>query len=290
MKNFTNNLLNEIEIQIQKTEYNEKNKLKCLIEILNILERKLNQLKEFVVKYDFKSEEEEILFFKEQKPKIWSKLIYYLSVYKIEINRPKGSILTVETYLLVELDRLKQFFDRNIEIYHYYRTGCTHFDKIYFLRNKITDIPVNLACFYYERDIRFSTGYDYKISKIMANDLLELYIKSELVKLKMEPEPDYVKFTPLQTRETWTASKTDLTELIYALDTLKCINYGNIKLNALTSYFENIFNISIGDMYRIYLEMRERKGSRTRFLDRLKDNLIKRMDEADSFIDKPVKD
>ena len=45
---------------------------------------------------------------------------------------------------------------------------------------------------------------------------------------------------------------------------------------------EDVFNVSIGDIYRIYLEIRERKGSRTQFLDRLKDNLIERMDEANS--------
>jgi len=56
-----------------------------------------------------------------------------MSVYKIEINRPKGSCSTIETYLLTELDMLKHFFDCNIEMYHYYRTGCTHFDKIQIL-------------------------------------------------------------------------------------------------------------------------------------------------------------
>ncbi|MDD3079267.1 MAG: RteC domain-containing protein [Paludibacter sp.] len=269
MENFTRTLLTEIENQIKKIENDEKNRLTILKMILKFLDGRLQVLKEFVINYEFQSEEEEIKFFKEQKPKIWSNLIYYLSVYKIEINRPRGSVLTVEAYLMAELDRIKHFFDRNVEIYHYYRTDSIHFDKYYFLRNRDIDIPVNLACFYYERDVRFSTGYDYKISKIIANDLIELHINSELFKLKMEPEHTQTDFPVLQTRETWTATKTDLVELIYALYTAKCIDYGNIKLNALTAYMENIFNISIGDIYRIFLEIRGRKGNRTQFFDRL---------------------
>jgi len=285
MEKFTNLHLDEIEKQINKIERDEKNEITKSTRILKFLESKLGELKKFIVKYDFKSEEEEIQFFKEIKPKIVSKLIYYMSVYKIEMNRPKGSCSTIETYLLTELDLLKHFFDCNIEMYHYFRMGGTHFDKIYFLRNRDTDIPMNIACFYFECDVRFSTVYDYKIAKIMANDLLELYIKSQLVKLKENTETEQEVHPVHKTCETWTASKTDLAELIYALDTAKCINHGNINLKALTTYLENIFNVSIGDIYRIYLEIRDRKGSRTQFLDRLKDKLTERMNKADTDTD-----
>jgi len=285
MEKFTNLHLDEIEKQIKQIERDEKNEIAKSTRILKFLESKLAELKKFIVKYDFKSEEEEILFFKEIKPKIVSKLIYYMSVHKIEINRPKGSCSTIETYLLKELDLLKHFFDCNIEMYHYFRTGGTNFDKIYFLRNRDADIPLNIACFFFERDVRFSTVYDYKIAQIMANDLLELYIKSQLVKLKEISETGQEVHTMLKTRETWTASKTDLVELIYALDAAKCINHGNINLKALASYFENIFNVCIGDKYRIYLEIRERKGSHTQFLDRLKDKLTERIDEANGDTD-----
>ncbi|NDP20388.1 MAG: hypothetical protein GZ091_04825 [Paludibacter sp.] len=281
MEKFTNLYLEEIEKQIKKIEQDEKTEIAKSVHILTFLDPKLEELKEFIVKYDFKTEEEEILFFKEMKPKIFSKLIYYKSVYKIELNRPKGSCLTIETYLLTELDCLKHYFDRNIELYHYYRTDCTHFDTVYFLRNRDSNIPMNIACFYFERDVRFSTGYDYKIAKIIANDLLELYIKLQLAKLKEDAKTELEVHTTLKTRETWTASKTDLAELIYALDTAKCINHGNIKLKDLASYMEDIFNICVGDIYRIYLEIRDRKGSRTKFLDRLRDEMTERMDEAD---------
>ena len=285
MNQFIYTLLKQLNSNLQAIELEETTVISKAQNSILCVKITLSKLKNFILHYTFKNEVEEILFFKEIKPGILSKLIYYMSVYKIEISRPNGSCFTLETYLLAELDRLKYFFDRNIEFYHYYRTGCTHFDKIYFLRNRDFETPINFDCFYFERDARFSTNFDYKIAKIMANDLLELYLKSQLVKLKENPEKGQEVHTILKTRETWTASKTDLVELIYALDTAKCINNGNINLKALASYFENVFNICIGDIYHIYLEIRERKGSHSQFLDRLKDKLTERIDEANGDTD-----
>jgi len=92
MKKFTNVYFDEIEKQIKKIERNEKNEITKSVQILMFLESKLEEIKSFIVQYDFKTEDEEIMFFKEIKPKIVSKLIYYMSVYKIEINRPKGIV------------------------------------------------------------------------------------------------------------------------------------------------------------------------------------------------------
>ena len=44
---------------------------------------------------------------------------------------------------------------------------------------------------------------------------------------------------------------------------------------------EVLFNIEIGDFYRIFLEIRNRKKNRTQFLDKLKDKIQKMMDELD---------
>ena len=42
-----------------------------------------------------------------------------------------------------------------------------------------------------------------------------------------------------------------------------------------------MFNIDLGDFYHSYLELKARKMNRTKFLDSLRDALIKRMDEQD---------
>jgi hypothetical protein len=53
-------------------------------------------------------------------------------------------------------------------------------------------------------------------------------------------------------------------------------------LKVLALVFEKIFNIELGDIYRIFLEIRGRKGERTTYLNRLVVALNKRMNDADS--------
>jgi hypothetical protein len=79
----------------------------------------------------------------------------------------------------------------------------------------------------------------------------------------------------------WTDSKVALVEFIYALYAGKCFNNGNTSLKDIAFCCETLFNIEIGDFYRIFLEIRNRKKSRTQFLDKLKDKIIKMMDELD---------
>jgi len=51
----------------------------------------LSKLRAFILNYTFKNEEEEILFFKDIKPKIFSKLIYHVKINNIEGKKPLGS-------------------------------------------------------------------------------------------------------------------------------------------------------------------------------------------------------
>ena len=79
----------------------------------------------------------------------------------------------------------------------------------------------------------------------------------------------------------WTGSKTSLIELIYSLHSQGSIDNGNADIKIIAKTFENMFNIDIGDFYHSYLELKARKMNRTKFLDSLRDALIKRMDEQD---------
>ena len=45
--------------------------------------------------------------------------------------------------------------------------------------------------------------------------------------------------------------------------------------------FEKMFHIDLGDVYHTFISMRNRKNSRTAYLDQMKERLLKRMDETD---------
>jgi hypothetical protein len=76
----------------------------------------------------------------------------------------------------------------------------------------------------------------------------------------------------------WTARKTDLIELLYALDAAGCFNDGNASLNQIATCFENVFNIDLSHFPRDFYEMRIRLDQMP-FIDKLKNLLKKRMDD-----------
>lgn len=79
----------------------------------------------------------------------------------------------------------------------------------------------------------------------------------------------------------WTASKTALIELIYALHTQGVFGNGTIDIKVIATYFEQTFNVNLGDFYHTFLELRNRKTNRTKFIDTLKEGLLRRMDEQE---------
>ena len=76
------------------------------------------------------------------------------------------------------------------------------------------------------------------MAKILANDMLSVYLMGELESLESTNLRNMV--LPLSdVRPTWQDSKTDLTELIYLLDSKGC--FGNVPLTQLASYISNAF-------------------------------------------------
>ena len=108
-----------------------------------------------------------------------------------------------------ELRKLKRYFDNKLEFYKYYRINNSFFDEKLFVRGK-HDIKLSLDNFYFETDQGFSTSHDYKVAKIIANDLIQLYIEDQLNSNNNQKKSNSSALN-------WISSKTALTELIYAL-------------------------------------------------------------------------
>ncbi|MDH7459858.1 RteC domain-containing protein [Chitinophagaceae bacterium 26-R-25] len=68
---------------------------------------------------------------------------------------------------------------------------------------------------------------------------------------------------------------------MYALQSLVVFNNGAADIKLLATYFERIFTVDLGNYYRIFQEIRIRKGNRTAFLKSLIERLTQRMDDAD---------
>ena len=260
----------KLETAIQELEIESDCPIKRIEAVIQLVIQSFSDLKKFVLKNDFKNTEEEIHFFKYQKPIIVSKLIYYNAVYKIETKKPYGE-KQIKKFLNKELNKLKKFFDSNIDFYKYYRSGNSFLDENFFIRGK-HDIRLWLDTFYFEADHRFSTSHDYKVAKILANDLIQVYLEDQL-------NNKHYKKANSKSPLSWTGSKTALTELIYALYAQGVFNNGNADIKLIAKTFESTFNIDLGDFYHTFMELKARKINRTKFLDILCEALIKKMDE-----------
>lgn len=270
MDKFYNETYLKLETAIQELEIESDCPIKRIEAVIQLVIQSFSDLKKFVLKNDFKNTEEEIHFFKYQKPIIVSKLIYYNAVYKIETKKPYGE-KQIKKFLNKELNKLKKFFDSNIDFYKYYRSGNSFLDENFFIRGK-HDIRLWLDTFYFEADHRFSTSHDYKVAKILANDLIQVYLEDQL-------NNKHYKKANSKSPLSWTGSKTALTELIYALYAQGVFNNGNTDIKLIAKTFESTFNIDLGDFYHTFMELKARKINRTKFLDILCEALIKKMDE-----------
>lgn len=278
MKIFTQSLLSELESQLQFIRLETEDNIKAAELSIRVLLLVLDKLKKFMLRYKFKNEAEEINFFKHIKPQFLSKLIYHNRVLNIETKKPYGGEKVLRKYYNNELVKLKRFFDNNLEFYKYYRTSSMYLDHKYFVRGK-HDIKLSLDTFYFEADHRFTTSHDYKVAKIIANDLIQVYIEDAISNINIKEAKDKAKS---KSKFNWTESKVALIELIYALQARAVFDNGKADIKEISAYFEILFNIDLGDYYRTFLEIRMRKTGRTKFLDLLKESLIKKMDDADS--------
>jgi len=77
MIQYTLNLLDKIKSEIQVIDLEEDTTLNKSVKIIDLLKIYFKELKEHISEYTFNNEAEEIQFFKETKPQISSKLLYY---------------------------------------------------------------------------------------------------------------------------------------------------------------------------------------------------------------------
>jgi len=279
MDKYTSTLENTILHDILKIERMECGTLQKSKLIVSRLEEAYEDLKHFISGYSFLNEAEEIQFFKETKPRFFSLLIYYSKVYNIELRMPAGSTDDKRCHLVHIQESIRNFFDMNIELYGYYRSGSTHLDHLYFLRGK-RNTRLLIDSLNFERDSCFSSCCDHRIAGILANERLEIYLNTRLAGLTHE-ESNNESIYGTRSNEKWTDTKNALGEIIYGIDTLASVNHGKIDIIVLAGIFGKIFNVDMGNIYQIYIELKGKKD-RTEYLNRMIKALLKRMDDDDN--------
>jgi len=282
MRNFYTRLSGKIQTELQSIDLEG-----CTIsreeavKMVKFLETCLSELRDYFLVLKSISIQDEIVFFKEMKPEVLGLLLYFNKIHNVELKRPIGSNETQSEYYDKELKSLTYFFERNLDFHQYYRANSTYLDEYYFVRGKSNhELCADSA--QYILDPLFSTGYDYKVAKIICNEMLRIYLNKK--KYSLEKQVIIKKnreLLPLNNLK-WTGSKADATELGYSIRDSGVINHGNVDVKEIMSFLEISFDIDLGDYYRTYVAIKGRKKDRTPFLNKLIEALIRRMEKDDS--------
>ena len=233
MRTIAEEILSRINAEIELLNYDNDITVDDALHMVKFITPLYSQLRKLVSDYVFPTNEEEIRFFKEIKPNILDKYLYFSKVYNIEMKCPIGNNEIIKEYLNQELE-----------------------------------------------DPLFSTEYDYKVAKILCNEMLRIYLNQRLVKLGNTNQVEH----NLQQLDKYifrfTGKKAYLIELGYSLVSSGDINNGNVEIKEMMNFLSTIFHIDLGDYYASYIAMKERKD-RTMYLHHLIDYLVKRMNEDD---------
>tara|TARA_B100000586_G_scaffold4201_1_gene2869 strand:+ start:2852 stop:3691 length:840 start_codon:yes stop_codon:yes gene_type:complete len=279
LTNEIQHILDECKLALDDVNDKNLNEFSNVEKGIKLSRKYLQQLRVVLRKRNFINKENEILFFKKQKPFIYGQLKFYAKLYKYLLQKPRGTDKSKRNYLDTEIKKLQEYYYYNSEFIKYYRQNATFLDEFYFLRgNDNIGLLSDTSHFY--TDAEFSTSHDNAVAKILAYDLLLNHYTNELNDLKKSTRKISNNEKLLESLSlTWTSNKIDLIELIYSLIASGAVK-GDIK--DLATAFEKIFDIDLGNYYRSFLEIRGRKEDYARFLDLLKISLLKKIKEADN--------
>jgi len=279
MKEEIEKILEQVEVDISEIDLYGYDIIETSLSMVHRLQAVLNDLRTKIQSYVFSTKEDEILFFKTQKPEILGRLLFFYKIYRIETQCPNGSNDVIRSYINRELDNLTYFFNRNLDFYQYYRSHSTIYDEYYFIRGK-ADLRLCTDSAQFDKDPNFSTGYDYKVAKIISNEMLRIYLNKRIVKLETDNQIEDNLQKCLKYPFRFTGKKVFLIELGYSLASSGDFNNGNVEIKEMMNFLSTVCQIDLGDYYAAYIAMKERK-KRTAYLHHLIDCLTKRMGEDD---------
>lgn len=258
--------------RLEEIKYKSKGIVERSNQSIIISRNFLKNYKKVVVNNGFSSIDKEIEFFKKIKPVPFGELIYYSEIRSFEIQFPKVDSSEQRKYIKRKLNKLNRFFLYNMDFGQYIRAEQTHLDVQYFTRDYFDNLPITSSKFYFQ-DPDFCTPYDMLLSKFKAYNRFINYLEIRLKNNKKSQNNGVPELTN-QVELKWTSTKTDLTELIYALHHSKVINNGKSDIKEIAQVLEGVLNFDVGDCYKTFAEIKTRKISRTKFLDDLSEGLL----------------
>ncbi len=238
----------------------------------------LRVFKKEILKNGFSSQTEEIRFFKTIKQIPMVPLIYFSEIHSFEVQFPKANRKVQQKSIKRKIQCLNQFFLRNLDFERYVDAGYTYFDQAFYTRDSINEYYL-LGSDYYFQDPDFSTPRDMLLAKLKSYKRLLQYLDHRLISLNHSDAQINGLLSP--DKLPWPFGDVAFAEMVYALFHAGLKNE-NLTIIQIYRKLQEVFDVQIKDIYKLFQEMKSRKKSRTAFLDKLMEALLEEMERIDA--------
>lgn len=270
-----NTILEQLLIALDEIDIHAGTDLTDIVRCADLSRKAVLDLEKFLSTHTFESMEDEIHFFKIQKPQIEGRLIYYIRLLSILQLAPMADEQLRTVFWKSHLVTIEQFYREYSELHFYYRMDYTYLDPYYFTRtDQAEDIQLDNLLVVMDR--RFNSRKSVHFSHFFALSLLANHLN-----LLVAEDPTKSPRRAFNWFK-WTGTQSQLVELIYALNETGVI--GGKKQSdvaPLFDFFGWMFNLKITNGHGSYLDNRMRKKNRSAFIDLLRKNLEFRYDHDD---------
>lgn len=174
-------LLKDIERCMELPNCEKDNAESCFWIAYNYWEK----LKRLRKNYVFKTEAEEIEFFKVVKPGFTSYMEYFIILSEALLCVPAEKEDAI-IYWTGEANRFERFCNRNQSFVRYYENDSTEEDPLYFLRQAATDLKYVPSAPVYDVDAEFCTPHDHQVRGYLAYKRYYDFVKKRLEALGKE--------------------------------------------------------------------------------------------------------
>jgi len=254
---------------------NETNLIQRFAGCLKLVKDAIAELKEELRNYSFTGKEEEIIYFRDLAPKVYSQLFYYMKVYAVENYRRFISPERFRSILQEEMTRIDEFYGRHGELVQRAPGGNSFWDDCLYTRQGYGDWWVEKEVMYIDED--FTIG-SYWVAMNLANAELMRWLKAQLAELD-RPVAEDARDKERKGKLLWTANGVDLVELVYALHLKGCLNNGQATLKDTMEGLAAFLGADPGKYHITIQEIARRKISPTKFLKSLMEELQRKLDE-----------
>lgn len=248
-------------------------------ESLSCITNTMLRLRQYIRNHPFAEDQEEINFFKYQKPRFHCWHIYVIELHHILAAVPVGTDQQIRDYYMDELSVINRFFRRYAFQYQYYMADETAKDAEFFLCRNKTSFPPGQE--YLPEEKGFSANMDFLFAKFRAYEMLRDFTIRRVRLLYRQADSSFMAELIGAGKRFWSGDKVELIEIAYGIHYTQRINGGKAEISDIVGWLEESLNVDLGQAYRMFLDIRRRKTiSYTKYLDEMREAIHCHIDES----------